>query len=133
MLSLPALFLYVDFFAPLFFLFLIIFLSFFCVKILLKEFVYKFLVDLFAKETIYGLVNYKFFDLLLNNINSKGVTFFSFSGFLSNSYIKRLNFNSIMVVLMLFFFLIWGCILILKYVFCIHEIWSSIFYVLVSI
>nr|AES86148.1 NADH dehydrogenase subunit 5 [Anisakis simplex] len=106
MLSLPVLFLYVDFFAPLFFLFLIIFLSFFCVKMLLKEFVYKFLVDLFAKETIYGLVNYKFFDLLLNNINSKGVTFFSFSGFLSNSYMKSLNFNSIMVVLMLFFFLI---------------------------
>lgn len=112
MLSLPSLFLYVDFFVPLFFLFLIIALAFFCVKVLLKEFVYKFLVDLLAKESIYGLVNYKFFDLLLNNINSKGVTFFSFSGFLGNNYMKSLNFNSIIVVLILFFFLIWGCILI---------------------
>lgn len=111
MLSLPYLFLYADFFVPLFFLFLIIFLISFCVKLLLKEFVYKFLVDLLAKDTIYGLINYKFFDLFLNNINSKGVTLFSFSRFLGNNYIKRINFNSVVIVLMLFFFLLWGFIL----------------------
>uniref|UniRef100_UPI0030DF1D34 NADH dehydrogenase subunit 5 n=1 Tax=Porrocaecum reticulatum TaxID=2161849 RepID=UPI0030DF1D34 len=106
MLALPSLFLYVDFFAPLFFLFMMGFLFFFTCKFLLKEFVYKFLSDYAAKAWIYGLKNYKFFDLLLNNVNSKGVTFFSFLGLWSNSYMKSLNFNSVVVVIMLFFLLI---------------------------
>nr|QPF22254.1 NADH dehydrogenase subunit 5 [Ophidascaris sp. CYZ-2020] len=106
MLCMPSLFLYVDFFTPLFFIFMMVFVGFFCVKLLLKEFVYKFLVDFFAKDFIYGLKNYKFFDLMLNNINFKGVTFFSFSGFWGNSYMKSLHFNSVVVILMLFFFMI---------------------------
>nr|YP_009450251.1 NADH dehydrogenase subunit 5 [Ortleppascaris sinensis]AOV93986.1 NADH dehydrogenase subunit 5 [Ortleppascaris sinensis] len=106
MLSLPSLFLYVDFFVPLFFLFLMVLVGFLLVKMLLKEFVYKFLVDYLAKWSIYNLKNYKFFDLLLNNINSKGVTFFSLTGFWSNNYMKSLNFNSIVIVLMFFFFLL---------------------------
>ena len=107
-LAMPSLFLYVDFFVPLFFLFTIIILAFFCGKFILKEFVYKFMVDFFAKDGVYGILNYKFCDLLLNNINSKGVTFFSFSRFLRNRYIKSLNFNSIVIILIVFFFLIWG-------------------------
>lgn len=50
MLSMPSLFLYVDFFAPLFFIIMLVVATFFCVKLLLKEFVYKFLVDFFAKD-----------------------------------------------------------------------------------
>lgn len=110
-LCIPSLFLYVDFFSPLVFVFMMVIVGFFCVKLLLKEFVYKFMVDFFAKDWIYGLKNYKFFDLFLGNINSIGVTFFSFTGFWRNSYMKRLYFNSVVVVLILFFFLVWGCIL----------------------
>nr|AET08628.1 NADH dehydrogenase subunit 5 [Contracaecum osculatum] len=105
MLSLPSLFLYVDFFVPLFFVGLMILVAYLGLKFLLKEFVYKFVVDYLAKDFIYSLVNYKFFDLLLNNINSKGVTLFSLTGVLGNSYMKSLYFNSVVVVLMLFFFL----------------------------
>nr|YP_010938382.1 NADH dehydrogenase subunit 5 [Toxocara apodemi]WLE72141.1 NADH dehydrogenase subunit 5 [Toxocara apodemi] len=104
MLSLPPLFLYVDFFSPVFFLAMMIFVGFFCVKFLLKECAYKFLCDLFVSDLIYFLKSYKFFDLLLNNVNSKGVTFFSFSGFLGNSYMKSLNFNSVVIILMVIFF-----------------------------
>lgn len=118
-LTIPSLFLYVDFFAPLFFLFSMSLLVFFCGKFILKEFVYKFMVDFFAKDTVYGLINYKFCDLLLNNVNSKGVTFFSFSRFLGNSYIKSLNFNSVVVVLIFFFFLVWG--LSLKKIYALHA------------
>lgn len=114
MLVLPSLFLYVDFFIPLFFLVMMVFIIFFCVKFLLKECVYKFLCDLFAKDVIYFLKRYKFFDLFLNNINSKGATFFSFQGFWSNNYMRGLNFNSVVIVLILVFFLIWGCILSYK-------------------
>nr|YP_010620899.1 NADH dehydrogenase subunit 5 [Toxocara vitulorum]WAX39113.1 NADH dehydrogenase subunit 5 [Toxocara vitulorum] len=106
MLVVPSLFLYVDFFAPLSFLIMMVFIAFFCVKFLLKEYVYKFLCDLFAKDIVYFLKSYKFFDLLLNNINSKGVSFFSFYSFFGNNYMKSLNFNSIVVVLMLIFFLV---------------------------
>nr|QXE43451.1 NADH dehydrogenase subunit 5 [Ophidascaris baylisi] len=106
MLCMPSLFLYVDFFGPLVFIFMMLFVGFFSGKLLLKEFVYKFLVDFFAKDFIYGLKNYKFFDLMLNNVNSKGVTFFSFSGFSNNSYMKNLHFNSVVIILMLFFFMV---------------------------
>nr|NP_006952.2 NADH dehydrogenase subunit 5 [Ascaris suum] len=106
MLCMPCLFLYVDFFVPLFFVVMIMVVGFLCVKLLLKEFVYKFLVDFFAKGWVYGLKNYKFFDLFLGGINSLGVTFFSFTGFWSNSYMKSLYFNSVVIVLVLFFFLV---------------------------
>nr|UZP15734.1 NADH dehydrogenase subunit 5 [Contracaecum sp.] len=106
MLVLPSLFLYVDFFVPLFFLFFMVFLAYLSLKFLLKEFVYKFLVDFLAKDFIYGLVNYKFFDLMLNSVNFKGVVFFSLSSLVGNSYMKSLYFNSVVIVLMFFFFLI---------------------------
>nr|ADU78513.1 NADH dehydrogenase subunit 5 [Baylisascaris ailuri] len=106
MLSMPSLFLYVDFFAPLFFIVMLVVVTFFCAKLLLKEFVYKFLVDFFAKDWIYGLKSYKFFDLFLGGVNSVGVTFFSFTGFWGNSYMKSLHFNSVLIVLVIFFFLV---------------------------
>nr|BAV81434.1 NADH dehydrogenase subunit 5 [Parascaris equorum] len=106
MLCMPSLFLYVDFFVPLFFFVMILVVGFFCVKFLLKEFVYKFLVDFLAKGWIYGLKNYKFLDLFLMGVNSMGVTFFSFSGFWSNGYMKSLYFNSIVIILVMFFFLV---------------------------
>nr|YP_004123399.1 NADH dehydrogenase subunit 5 [Contracaecum rudolphii B Bullini et al., 1986]ACP30396.1 NADH dehydrogenase subunit 5 [Contracaecum rudolphii B Bullini et al., 1986] len=106
MLALPSLFLYVDFFTPIFFLVFMILLVYLGLKFLLKEFTYKFVVDFLAKDFIYGLVNYKFFDLMLNGLNSKGVGVVSVSSLLGNNYMKSFYFNSIVFLLMLFFFLL---------------------------
>lgn len=103
LLNIPRLFLYVDFFGPLVFLFIIIFLSFLILKILFKELTYKFLVDYLAKNSIYKIKNLKFIDLFLNNINSKGYTLFLSSGIFKNYYLKRLNFNSVVVLIFIFF------------------------------
>lgn len=105
MLNVPSLFLYLDFFAPLTFLFMIIFLSFLLVKLLFKELTYKFLVDYLAKNRILKIKNIKFVDLFLNNVNSKGFSFFRNLGLLNNIYFKSLNFNSV-VVLIFFIFLL---------------------------
>lgn len=105
MLNIPRLFLYVDFFSPLLFIFIIIFLRFIGLKFLLKELTYKFLVDYLAKNSIYKIKNLKFMDLFLNNIISKGFSLSIFNGLFFSSYIKSLNFNSV-VILIFFVFLI---------------------------
>ena len=115
-LNVPSLFLYVDFFGPLFYIFLILFLSFLSLKLLFKELTYKFLVDYLAKNRIYKIKNLKFIDLFLNNINSKGYRRFGYLSLLNNNYIKRLNFNSIIILIFVLFILIWGFILIKIYV-----------------
>lgn len=89
-----------------------IFLSFLLLKFLFKELTYKFLVDYFAKNRILKIKNFKFIDLFLNNINSKGFTFFNFLGLFKNNYLKSLNFNSIVVVIFIIFLIFWGFILI---------------------
>jgi len=81
----------VDFFGPLFFLFIIIFVSFLTIKILFKELTYKFLVDYLAKNSILKIKNLKFIDLFLNNINSKGFRSFMYMSLFGNFYIKRFN------------------------------------------
>lgn len=105
-LNVPALFLYVDFFGPLFYVFLILFLSFLRLKVLFKELTYKFLVDYLAKNRIYKIKNLKFIDLFLNNINSKGYRMFSYSRLTRNNYLKRLNFNRVVVLVFFIFILI---------------------------
>lgn len=104
-LNIPSLFLYIDFFAPLFFIFLIIFLSYLGLKFILKELTYKFLVDYLAKNSILKIKNLKFIDQFLNKIVINGFRLVSLSSFFSNSYIKSLNFNSL-IVLIFFVFLI---------------------------
>lgn len=105
-LNVPRLFLYVDFFGPLFFLFIIIFLAFLTLKVLFKELVYKFLVDYFAKNRILKMKNLKFIDLFLNNINSKGFTTYLNLGLFNNLYIKSLNFNSLLILVFFIFLII---------------------------
>nr|BAV78661.1 NADH dehydrogenase subunit 5 [Steinernema glaseri] len=103
---LPSLFLYMDFFVPLMFLMLSIFVLFLGFKIIMKEMGYKFVVDYLPKLNVTWMKNIKFLDFFLNNINSKGFSFFSFSNFLGNSFMKGLNFNSIILVIMLLFFVL---------------------------
>lgn len=103
---LPRLFLYIDFFAPLIFLILSIFALFLGLKIVIKELGYRFVVDFLPKLNVTWVKNIKFLDFFLNNINSKGFSFFSFSNFITNSFIKSLNFNAIIIVIMLLFFIV---------------------------
>lgn len=105
-LNVPALFLYVDFFGPLFYVFLILSLAFLRLKVLFKELTYKFLVDYLAKNRIYKIKNLKFIDLFLNNLNSKGYRIFSYSRLTRNNYLKRLNFNRIVVLVFFIFMLV---------------------------
>ena len=80
-------------------------MSFLVVKFLFKELTYKFLVDYLAKNSIYKIKNLKFIDLFLNNLNSKGFRSFIYIRLLNNNYLKRFNFNSV-VLLVFFIFLI---------------------------
>nr|YP_007183104.1 NADH dehydrogenase subunit 5 [Bunostomum trigonocephalum]AEX98038.1 NADH dehydrogenase subunit 5 [Bunostomum trigonocephalum] len=106
MLSVPCFYLYVDFFVPLAYLFMILMLSYFVFKLLLKEFMYKFLVDYFAKSVIYKLKDLKFMD---NNLNKFGYMGFSFVGnlsFIFINYLVSLKYSSLLVlVFFLFMFL----------------------------
>nr|AJW75169.1 NADH dehydrogenase subunit 5 [Oscheius chongmingensis] len=106
MLNVPSLFLYVDFFGPLFFLFMMIFLAFVTLKVLFKELAYKFLVDYFAKNSILKMKNLKFMDLFLNNMNSKGFTTYLNLGLFNNLYMKSLNFNSLLILVFFIFLMI---------------------------
>jgi hypothetical protein len=108
LLNVPRLFLYVDFFGPLFFIFMIVFLSFLGIKLLIKEFRYKFLVDYLAKNSIYKIKNIKFIDLFLNNVNSGGYRLFMSRRIFNNYYLKRFNFNSLVVLVFIFFIICWG-------------------------
>nr|YP_010708749.1 NADH dehydrogenase subunit 5 [Cruznema tripartitum]WCR50916.1 NADH dehydrogenase subunit 5 [Cruznema tripartitum] len=106
MLNIPALFLYVDFFSPLTYIFIMLFLSFLLVKLLFKELTYKFLVDYLAKNSILKMKNFKFIDNYLNSmiqLLSKNLSFFSLS---SNYYMKSLNFNSVVFLTMMIFLLL---------------------------
>jgi len=112
MINIPSLFLYLDFFTPLFYTFFILLVIFLSLKVLFKELTYKFLVDYLAKNRIYKIKNIKFIDNNLNSIISKSFSIFSFLNIFFNNYLKSLNFNSIVILVMFLFFLIWGFILI---------------------
>lgn len=104
----PSLFLYVDFFVPLIYLILIFILSFLSLKFLTKEVTYKFLVDYLAKVSVQKVKNFKFLDLFLNKINLSGFSLFINFSFLSNSYLKSLHYNNLVILVFFIFILFWG-------------------------
>jgi len=103
---LPTLFLYFDFFTPLIFILFSLLVLFLILKLLFKELSYKFIVDFLPSFRIGFSKNIKFLDFCLNNVNSKGFSRFSLGNFLSLSLIKGLNFNSILLVILLLLFII---------------------------
>nr|AVV66505.1 NADH dehydrogenase subunit 5 [Cooperia oncophora] len=106
LLSVPTIFLYVDFFSPLFYIIMIVILSYFVYKILFKEFIYKFLVDYLAKNVIYKVKNLKFLDLWLNKI---GFYSFNWIGTLSNNFnyfMSTLKYNNVIFLIFLIFLLL---------------------------
>lgn len=114
--NIPRLFLYLDFFVPLFYTVFVFFIIFLSLKMLFKELVYKFLVDYLAKNRIYKIKNLKFIDLFLNNIISKGFTNLRLISSTNLIFIKRKNYNSLVIIMIVIFLLIWGFSLIKIYV-----------------
>jgi len=104
--NIPRLFLYFDFFAPLIFLFIIIFLSFLGLKFMIKELTYKFQVDYFAKSSILKLKNLKFMDQFLNKLISGGSIIFNLLRFNFNLFMLRLNYNVILIIVFFIFLII---------------------------
>nr|YP_010519791.1 NADH dehydrogenase subunit 5 [Zoniolaimus dendrolagi]UXP34568.1 NADH dehydrogenase subunit 5 [Zoniolaimus dendrolagi] len=106
MMVIPALFLYVDFYVPLFYLAMIMMLVYFGFKMLFKELAYKFLVDYFAKNVIYKVKNFKFMDNNLNKFGYMGFNFFGSLGVLFTSYMSSFKYNNLVIlVFFLFIFL----------------------------
>lgn len=104
--NVPSLFLYIDFYVPLFYTVFVFFILFLRLKLLFKELTYKFLVDYLAKNRIYKMKNFKFLDLLLNNIISKGFRFFFNNSLYGNIFLKRKNYNRVIFLILIFFIIL---------------------------
>nr|QOW40484.1 NADH dehydrogenase subunit 5 [Bunostomum phlebotomum] len=104
MMCVPCLFLYVDFFVPLFYLVLIFFFMYLVLNFLFKELIYKFLVDFFSKLVIYKLKNLKFMDYFINKLGYLIFSFLSSISYFFTSYLVSFKYSSL-VLLVFFLFL----------------------------
>ena len=118
----PALFLYIDFYAPLIYLVIIVLLCYFCFKLLFKELVYKFLVDYFAKNVIYKVKNLKFMDNNLNKFGYMGFNLLGNVGVLFTGYLSSFKYNNLIVLVFIVFLFLWDFSLKLKHIICIYKI-----------
>nr|AKU36887.1 NADH dehydrogenase subunit 5 [Angiostrongylus costaricensis] len=104
LLCLPSLFLYIDFYLPVFYVFLLLFLCFMLVKFLLKELIYKFFVDYFSKIFSYISLNYKFVDYGLMSWGSFGLYYvLSFFSKFLGMFMGSLGYNSLVFLIFLIF------------------------------
>nr|YP_009131589.1 NADH dehydrogenase subunit 5 [Strongylus equinus]AJG02957.1 NADH dehydrogenase subunit 5 [Strongylus equinus] len=108
LLVVPSLFLYMDFYVPMLYLGLIILLCYFTVKMLLKEFMYKFLVDYFAKSVIYKVKNLKFMDNNLNKFGYMGFNFLGSIGTIFTGYMTSMKYNNLVILMFFLFFYLYG-------------------------
>nr|UFQ24452.1 NADH dehydrogenase subunit 5 [Pingus sinensis] len=106
MLLMPVVFLFVDVYISVYFVLLCGLLFFFMTKILVSEFIYKFLVDYFAMLVAKGGKNFKFSDMFLLKLNAVAGELLMVTGIGFNSYLKSGGFNSIVLGLFIFFLLI---------------------------
>lgn len=106
MINLPRFFVFSDFFAPVFYLLLMFFFIVFLWKLLIKEFVYKFLVDYLANSSVFKIKNIKFLDIILVNLVSSGYSFFSFGNIYGLLPIKSLGFSRVVFIVFFFFIIL---------------------------
>jgi len=104
----PSLFLYTDFFVPLFYLGLLLIILFMIFKFSAGELKYKFLADYDAKHSSLVAQRDKFLDMNLDVVNYGGYNILSFFSVLNNSIFKGLNFNIVVVIIFLLFLMRWG-------------------------
>lgn len=102
----PSFFVFFDFFVPLFYLFLFFFISVFFYKVLIDEFVFKFLGDYFPKVFVWNFKNVKFVENFLYNLSSFFINFFIYFSSKFNFFNYSNFFNSCLILVFLFFILI---------------------------
>lgn len=99
----PVVYLYLDFFVPLFFLGVFFVVVSVVLVLFFVEFKYKFLRDLVAKQSSFGLLLLKFFDVVVNFFLEVFLGGLKFGGLLNVFFFKNFGVNVIVVV---FFFLV---------------------------
>lgn len=109
---LPCLFLFVDFYIPLLYIFLIMIFSYIVFKLLCKELAYKFFVDYFSKYFSKGGVRFKFFDFGLIGFGLDFFSMFNGLGKLFGLLIGSIGFNRVVIVIFLVFLFLWDLSLI---------------------
>nr|YP_009186373.1 NADH dehydrogenase subunit 5 [Strongyloides ratti]BAT21201.1 NADH dehydrogenase subunit 5 [Strongyloides ratti] len=102
-LCIPVVFLYFDFYVPLFFVFMFFCFFFFSFKKFFFLF-FNFMVDYYPVFFSGFLFNLKFFDIFLNKLNLLGFSFFNFLSLKSLFYFNN-SFNSVVFLIFLFFFI----------------------------
>nr|YP_009050226.1 NADH dehydrogenase subunit 5 [Nematodirus oiratianus]AGZ64214.1 NADH dehydrogenase subunit 5 [Nematodirus oiratianus] len=106
MLLIPNMLLFLDFYVPIIYVLMLIFSIFFLFKLLLKEFVYKFLVDYLAVGLIHSFKNLKYIDLCLNKFGDVGFSSFGTLNHISNFTFTTFKYNSIVFLIFFIFLLI---------------------------
>nr|YP_009050214.1 NADH dehydrogenase subunit 5 [Nematodirus spathiger]AGZ64202.1 NADH dehydrogenase subunit 5 [Nematodirus spathiger] len=106
MLLIPSFFLYLDFYVPIFYVFMLMLSIYLVLKLLIKEFVYKFLVDYLAMGLVYSFKNLKYIDLCLNKFGDVGFSSFGTLNFISNFTFSTFKYNSVVFLIFFIFLLI---------------------------
>nr|YP_009445098.1 NADH dehydrogenase subunit 5 [Marshallagia marshalli]ATV81507.1 NADH dehydrogenase subunit 5 [Marshallagia marshalli] len=104
--TVPTVFLYLDLFTPLFYIFFLLMFVYWVFKILIKELIYKFLVDYLAKNVIVKVKNLKFVDLWLNVTNYKGFNVLNLLSYVLNYYMSTFKHNNLIFLLFFIFLLL---------------------------
>nr|BAV78639.1 NADH dehydrogenase subunit 5 [Panagrellus redivivus] len=102
----PSFFIYLDFYVPLIYMFLFIFINYLLLKFILKDMVYKFLGDYLPKYFTNKLDSLKFFDNSLFNFSNYNISYFLNLSNIFNFYLYSNYFNSVVLVIFFLFILI---------------------------
>nr|AYG51198.1 NADH dehydrogenase subunit 5 [Metastrongylus salmi] len=105
MVSLPGLFLFLDFYVPILYIMMIFLVVFVLLKILLKELEYKFFVDYFSLYFSNLGSNYKFMDVGLMSFGEKLFLMVNFFGKLMSLLMSSFKYNSVLIFVFLIFFM----------------------------
>nr|QCS25202.1 NADH dehydrogenase subunit 5 [Angiostrongylus cantonensis]QCS25226.1 NADH dehydrogenase subunit 5 [Angiostrongylus cantonensis] len=103
LLCLPSFFLYMDMYVPLMYIFLILMFCYLVVKFLLKELIYKFFVDYYAKIFSFSGLNFNFVD---RGLTSLGVNVFYIFSIFSKLFVEMMGsmgYNSVVIVVFFVF------------------------------
>lgn len=107
----PSFFVYFDFYVPLIYIFLFIFINYLLLKFIIKDIVYKFLGDYLPKYFTNKLDSLKFFDNSLFNFRSLNISYFLNLSNVFNFYLYSNYFNRVVLIIFFIFILIWDYIL----------------------
>lgn len=108
----PTFFVYFDFYVPLFYIFIFLFIMSFFSKFILSEFSTKFLVDYLPKALQNCLLNLKFKEFFYYNLSFKFINSLVSFRNLSSIFFYSNLYNSLIFLVLLLFIFLWGLILL---------------------